>query len=370
MFNTSSIKENINRIIYIEKSLLDHTESFYLKKHKNYNNFLWIKSSGWPIGYYKKLSKISGISAFPEKSLNVWLQVLRNKGKGFKKRIGLFLRIPFMKKDKLGIGADFYFNKVNFGILIYCDDAIKRVVKFNQTNNLEHARHKIGNEVESLKKANSIIHDVVYTPKLKSYYDKEDVIFFEQELILGKDLHRLSKDKVIKVYDDVFDFMYLYYTKCEIKAEPIINKDYLNNPIVEKHFCKLDNGEEILKKFREILKRNKKMLIGRIHGDLSLSNILIDRNNKVVILDWGESSEEYLSKDMKEHKRNTTYLYDKIVKENNFIKDELYNLSDQIFVGIFDEISKLLYNHYVNKVFDPYLNSKIHTKLRQFNTLA
>src|SRR5690554_240406 len=324
MFNTSSIKENINRIIYIEKSLLDHTESFYLKKHKNYNNFLWIKSSGWPIGYYKKLSKISGISAFPEKSLNVWLQVLRNKGKGFKKRIGLFLRIPFMKKDKLGIGADFYFNKVNFGILIYCDNIIKRVIKFNQTNNLEYARHKIENEVESLKKSNSITHNIVYTPKFKNYYDKDGIIFFEQELILGKDLHHLSKNQVLKIYDDVFNFMYLYYMKYKIKAEHIINKEHLTNPIVERHFCKLNNGEEILKRFREILKINKKMLIGRIHGDLSFNNILIDKNNKVIILDWGESSEEYLSKDMKEHKRNTTYLYNQIVKDNNFVKDELY----------------------------------------------
>src|SRR5690554_3916558 len=229
MFNTSSISENINRIIYIEGSILNHKESLPQETHKNYNNFLWIKSSGWPIGYYKKLSKISGISAFPEKSLNVWLQVLRNKGKGFKKRIGLFLRIPFMKKDKLGITADFYFNKVNFGILIYCDDSIKRVIKFNQTNNLEYARHKIKNEVESLKIANDITHPNVYTPKLKNYYDKNHVIFFEQELVIGKDLHNLSKNEILKIYDTVFEFMYLYYIKCGIKTQHIINKEYLNN---------------------------------------------------------------------------------------------------------------------------------------------
>jgi len=370
MYNIPNVKENVDKITIIESEILNHTiPNLINNTYSNYDNFLWIKSTSWPFGYYKNFSKISGINAFPDKNLKNWIKVIKNKGKGIKKRIGLFLRIPFMKKEKWPVNANFYFNKVNFGILIYCD-SVKKVVKFNQTNHIEYASLKIQNEVESLKKANAIQHDVVYTPMLLNYYNKDGILFFEQDLVIGKDLHHFSEAKVLQAYNSVFDFMFLYYKSWGVKATPIIIKEYINNPIVEKYFCEFNKGEELLQKFKEISKQNKKMLIGRIHGDLSLNNILIDKNNKVIILDWGESSEEYLSKDMKEHKRNTTYLYNQIVKDNNFVKDELYNLSDQIFVGIFDELSKLLYNHYVNKVFDPYLNSKINTKLKQLKTLT
>src|SRR5690606_4107578 len=137
------------------------------KKYINPENYLWIRHRQWPIETYKVLSKVTGISAFPDKKYKHWIEVFKNKGKGIKKRIGLFFKVPFESVTYLPINADFYFNKDFFGILLYINHKQPRVVKFNQIDDAESFK-KIQNEALSLKAINMIAHETVKTPKMIS----------------------------------------------------------------------------------------------------------------------------------------------------------------------------------------------------------
>src|SRR5690606_33727759 len=103
---------------------------------------------------------------------------------------------PFLKAHKLPINSDFYFNKNNFGILIYTKIKNPIVIKFIQSDNYIFLKEKLLNEVSSLTIASKINHKTVHTSKVKDIYNQDGLFYFEQELLIAKDLHFLPKSKL------------------------------------------------------------------------------------------------------------------------------------------------------------------------------
>lgn len=339
-----NLKEHdIKTILRVEQHSFS-TENISSTKNKfvNPSEGLWIKQKIWPFKSYGLLSKVSGISSFPEKKLKHWLLMFLGKRKP-QKVLGFFLRLPFLKKSELNIIADVYFNKKNFGILLYINNVKPRVLKFNLTKNVDYANKKLGNEVRSQKIANTIIHSKVSTPQLKAVYTETDLYCFEQELIIAKDLNSISMNKIKHIYIDVFDFMFEFYKISGVSLISPKENIYIGHTFVEEYISKFDGGEEITKRFKTILSKDNNMFWGRAHGDLSLNNVLLDKNQKIWIIDWGKSEERYLAKDLRSSNYEASNLYSKIIKHFNFERNCVYSLNEQIFIEDFTELSRLVY---------------------------
>jgi serine/threonine protein kinase len=279
--------------------------------------------------------------------------------------MGLFLRLPFQPKQLLPINADFYFDKGNYGIVIYMNKEYSKVVKFVQTTTFSGIQ-KLEKEVKSLKIANVVNHPKVKTATINNVVKDENLNYFEQDLIFANDLHSLSKKNLKEVYEDVFDFMLMFYTKCGIKTVSLSDNNFEIDEILQ-YVETLKNGSDILKKVKELKSKNKRLLQTCVHGDLSLNNILIDKNKTIWIIDWGESDEEYLAKDFKNDNFDTSLLYNTIVNQLSLDKNELYSLEDQIFIQDYTEMLSLIYNQIIEKHKDVHFTSKLNAIINRMS---
>lgn len=364
----NNFQNNLEKILKIEKLIgISHDINSPKARYFHPENYLWIKKVKWPFETYQLLSKATGISAFPEKRLKEWSKVFKNKGKGLKKRIGLFFKVPFLKTHKLPICSDFYFNKNNFGILIYTKIEKPKVIKFIQSDNVKHFGVKLQNEINSLKIANKIIHKKVHTSKLTSSYNQENIFYFEQELIIGQDLHFLSKNRLENIYNQVFDFMYFFYLQNEIKIIRLSECNYITNIEVQNYIRNLECGDYLIEKYNQIKTLDKKAIICTVHGDLSLNNILIDKQNKIFIIDWGESEENFIANDLRNFPKSSVGIFEKIINYKNFNKDSLYSFEEHIFISDFHDICKLIYNNLINNQYDPYFTGKLNNHISRLH---
>jgi len=171
---------------------------------------------------------------------------------------------------------------------------------------------------------------------------------------------------VFIVYEDVFDFMLMFYIKCGIKTVSLSDKNFEIDEVLQ-HIETLKNGADILKKVKELKSKNKRLLQTCVHGDLSLNNILIDKNKTIWIIDWGESDEEYLAKDFKNDNFDTSLLYNTIVNQLSLDKNELYSLEDQIFIQDYTEMLRLIYNQIIEKQKDVHFTSKLNAIINRMS---
>ncbi|HUH52261.1 MAG TPA: phosphotransferase [Flavobacterium sp.] len=361
------LENNIKKILLVEKaSLLNADFSDDDNKYINHEKYLWIRNTRWPFESYTLLSKVTGISAFPDKRFKYWIEVLKNKGRGFKKRIGVFFRLPFKKVSYLPINADFYFDKNNFGILLYVTQAQPKVVKFNQSDD-EAFITKIKSEASSLRLANTIVHEVVKTPMLISAQSDKELYFFEQQVIFAKDLHILPENKLGEIYDQVFDFMYKLYIQEGISLVSPKNEGSIIQKAVGNYLDTIEGGKDIITKYNKLLAEDKKMFVGRIHGDLSLNNILQAKRGQIWLIDWGESSIGYLAEDLKEHKGDVLSVYTKIAAHFDIKENKLYGLNEQVFIADYIAASRLIDDNIVRENYDPYFQSKLKIRLQRMS---
>ena len=340
-------ENDLEKILKVEQ--LSFSNNTDLKsKFINPSKGLWIKKAKWPFNAYSLLSKVSGINSFPEKKLKYWLLMFLGKRKA-KQVLGFFLRLPYFKTYDLPIIADVYFNKYNFGILLYINAITPRVLKFNLRNNLEYATKRLEDEIKSQKIANEIKHKSIYTPRLKSVFSADGLFGFEQELIHANDLGAFSSNRLREVFVEVFDFMFDFYKLSGVSLVSPKDNVFLGHDFVDNYLNQFDKGAELIETFTSILSKNKKVFWGRTHGDLSLNNILIDKNQKTWIIDWGKSKEQYLAKDLRNSNYEANDLYLKIVDHFGFEKESVYSLQEQIFIEDYVELSRLVHNEIVRK---------------------
>lgn len=346
-------EHDLKMILRVEQLSFSKENISYIKnKFVNPAEGLWLKVKKWPFNSYTLLSKVSGINSFPEKKLKYWVFMFLRKRKS-QKVLGFFLRLPFLKKSELNILADVYFNKKNFGILLYVDNVKPRVLKFNLTKNVDYANKKLGNEVMSQKIANTIIHNKVSTPQLKAVYTETDLYCFEQELIVAKDLNSMSTNKIKSIYTNVFEFMFEFYKTSGVTLISPKDNMFIGHGFIDEYISKFDGGAETTRRFNTILSKENNMFWGRAHGDLSLNNVLIDKNQKIWIIDWGKSEERYLAKDLRSSNYDASNLYIKIINHFNFESNSVYTLNEQIFIEDFTELSRLVYINITRKYNNP-----------------
>lgn len=358
---------DLKTILRVEQHSFSNNKSAKNNKYINPAKGLWLKQKEWPFKSYALLSKVSGISSFPEKKLKLWLLMFLGKRKS-KNVLGFFFNLPFLKSYECPIAADVYFNKHNFGILLYINNTNSRVLKFNLTENIDYANRKLGNEVMSQKIANTVIHDKVSTPRLEAVYTEADLYCFEQELIIAKDLNSLSINTIKNIFIEVFDFMFEFYKLAGVFLRSPKENKFIGHTFVNEYISRFEDGDKLVKVFKTILLKNKKMFWGRVHGDLSLNNILLDKNQKIWIIDWGKSEERYLAKDLRSSNYEASNLYSKIIKHFNFERNCVYSLNEQIFIEDFTELSRLVYinitREYNNPSFPEIVKSSIKRLLK------
>lgn len=349
--------------------------AFSTENAVNNNNYinpakgLWLKRKDWPIESYKLLSMVSGINSFPEKKIKYWLSMFLGKRKP-QKVFGFFLRLPFLKIIKLPFLADVFFNKHNFGILLYVTNKKPKVLKFNLTKNIDYASMKLGSEVMSQKIANTVIHDKVSTPRLEAVYTEADLYCFEQELIIAKDLNSFSISKINDIFLDVFDFMFDFYKLSGVCLRSPKEGKFIGHTFVNEYISRFEDGDKLVKVFETLLSSNKGMFWGRAHGDLSLNNVLLDRNQKIWIIDWGKSEERYLAKDLRSSNYDASDLYIKINGYFKFEPDQVYSLQDQIFIEDFSELSRLVYNNIVRRYNNPEFSLIVNSSIKRISKIV
>lgn len=364
-----TLNHNIKSIQSIEKLIFTITDFDVKTKYLNPSDNLFIKHLQWPFQAFQLFSKVTGINAFPDKNLKNWFQVFKKKGRGFNKRIGLFLRIPFIHQVELPIYADVYFNKDYFGILLYLNHAKPKVVKFSQLNGVEVC-DKLKQEANALKLANKIHHKNVSTPSLLSFFSNDTITYFEQDLIFANDLHALPKATQIAIYHDVFDFMYLVYQQAGINLISPKVEDKKTDEYIEGFLMNFDEGSFVISKYKKLMEDNKLMFSGKIHGDLIFNNILFNKKNKQIwIIDWGESSTDYLAKDFFNQIECAKLLFQKVIDDLKIDKNSIYKIEDQIFLSCYDKIVKLVDNHLIRDKVDSHFKSKIQTTFQLMKSL-
>ncbi|RZK09635.1 MAG: hypothetical protein EOO46_13250, partial [Flavobacterium sp.] len=255
-----------------------------------------------------------------------------------------------------------------FGILLYIDAVNPRVLKFNLRNNLEYATKRLEDEIKSQKIANEIKHKSIDTPRLKSVFSADGLFGFEQELIHANDLGAFSSNRLKGVFVEVFDFMFDFYKLSGVSLISPKDNVFVGHDFVDNYLNQFDKGAELIETFTSILSKNKKVFWGRTHGDLSLNNILIDKNQKTWIIDWGKSKEQYLAKDLRNSNYEANDLYFKIVDHFGFERESVYSLQEQIFIEDYIELSRLVHNEIVRKT-DVLSSDRVNSSLKRLSEI-
>lgn len=329
----------------IEKKLfiLSKTPSF--KVYRNINDYQWIENRIWPIGAYRILKKVSIGNVFPA-SFSLWwnnlkfhfnYQIIHRRG--YKNLIGYLVLYPFTKKNSYALLAQIIFFKRGgkYVVLFYLEnEGFPSIFKVNiRYKNFEN---EITQEIESQRIANSIQCSKVGTPKLKSFRLNEDIQYLEQELVLNcKSLKYIGLKQKHRILDQVFDFLFKFYKKNGLSSIYAITSTIDFNMVREALIFHLGD-DSILNKMNIILKLKKKMIFGRVHGDLCYNNIIVSPE-KIFIIDWGLSGEKYLCEDLI-HKLMIipnsikSNLMKNVIDYFNFNVNELYSLEQQQFLTV------------------------------------
>lgn len=342
------MKDNFQKIESFEKDVLKISFNSPIKIFRNINRNQWIENSKWPSDAYKTLSEIPLGNVLPAHII-LWLRniqvIFGNKRvnkRGYKNLWGYLLLFPFSKKNPLNIQANGIFFKRGgkYAVLFYTDK--KEVIKvILSTKHLSSLKEEFKREVETLLFVNKIHHEKVKTPFIKSFNLKGPKYFFVQELIQnGKSLNYSTPSIMETVLKDVFDYMIEFYKKNKFMLlEPKIqNLNWKKTHLYLHHF----KIEFILEKYRALINENKKMIYGKIHGDLHGDNILYT-DTSIYILDWEKSIEDYWVEEICNRflfipKPIITSVYKKLINLFSFKEQAIYSVEEQQFIIICNRI--------------------------------
>jgi len=336
-----------NNIIRVENLYYNNSKPSG-KEFKIINKECYIANSKWPFQLIGKIRKFSEIIPFPFLNIKVIInftkEVLRGKINTTKIKhfLGLVLLWPSYRKIRLFIHSDLIYLKRGFTILI--NEQEKIVIKYNDNLN-QFAFDSMQREYSSQLIANNIIDDYITTPKIISQHSLDNLFSYSQEFIIGKNLHIYDNATIELTYKKIFDFLYKFYKQNGIQLVSHKDNEFLFHEHVEKfliqHFPKF---RSLIYRFNEIDQKNKLMFYGKVHGDLSLNNVIIDSHGNIYLIDWGKSKPHYLANDLKCSNYDANDLFNRMINENKINYMDIYSLKEQIFIERFIEINRLTYN--------------------------
>lgn len=368
--------KKLKRIESIEKELLNITQETPPKTFRNINTYQWIQNAFWPLGAYRVLSKTPLGNVLPAHP-KLWINNLRiffgnktlNK-RGYKNLTGYLLLFPFVKKKQYKVLANaFYFKRgKRYVVLFYTSSSINSVFKVVTTSKTKHIyqfKQEFSLEIEGQKEANKIKHPTVFTPKLKSYQLEGEIIFIEQEFIpKSKSLKYLSVSKANQILEEVFDFMLEFYKKNKLELKKLKQITYDKEKIeFVLDYYQLD--AKIIAKYESLIQQKKKLIYGKIHGDLHYENILYTKEKKVCIIDWGKFKDAYW---VEETINGFIYFPENLVSDffykikNHFAFDinEMYTVKEQQFLIVCQQLFKRVSNEQLkpNKYLSNYISEQ------------
>lgn len=356
----------------------EDTPYYETKMYKKIDNCLFNTN----ISYYNILFNkfnVSGIPIYPTLKFKLWIIFLLQKI-GLKKKnkpidiitiLGLAFAWHFYnKKICLPFNSDVVFIKKNFFISLKIQGKKQYVIKISRT---KAGFNKIIHEKNALILANQINHSIVKTPKVLNFKNDHNENYIIEEYIKGRNLKSIGKIALRELYSNVFNYMEKFYFKSEIKLKPF-EEPYIDfkekiYPVIEQK----KHGKEVLKLFSKIYNPSKKMLFGKIHGDLSHNNILITDNKEIVIIDWDRSLDNYILLDLKSSIYNTQPIFEDIYNRfDSDMQNSIYSYDEQLFLITFYSLEKYIYYFLMEKQRN--LNSdwermKLNTIDKQINSL-
>lgn len=328
---------------------------------------IWIRADKPLSEIYRKSLNHSELQFYPSIDYKVWAnwiltQLKLRKGKyKFSKLMGIQLNWLLIKKVYLPLHADIIYYRYHAAIMVYTSQEPNKVIKVALT---KWGKTIMQTEIESQKLAGSIESKGIFIPAIVMDSHDEQLSCSVEEFFKGK--KQSFKNKVILQgnYHKVFQFMLEFYLSNPIELKCLSDSEFLNHKEVENLIRNQENGETVIRIFKKLNAENKKMILCRIHGDLSHSNILADAD-KVCIIDWGKSKHHYLARDLDNSSYNTADIYEEFVTNAKIDKKEIYSYEEQLFLARFVEMNRLIFNGITRKT----ITDKLHSWIRQENQI-
>lgn len=342
-------QEYLKIIQEIENTYLSEESLMINDKIYKKISFYHINSFKFPFELYRQLSGTSSIRKFFRLDLRSWSIWIFSciKTKSFQKRqlIDLIGVIPswfFIETIKLPLHSNFIYYRGKNTALLYPDHKEPFVVKIKIFSNLNNNEKTTNSEVETIKIANAIRDCKVKTPLFISCNQNNQAQWFMQEMVNARDIGSIPSYKRRTIYNDLFEFMIKFYTKNGVELVYPKIHEFVNIDNIYDYLIKDDNGKSLLKKIDKMLSKNRKMLYALLHNDLYNKNILFDRDDKIWIIDWGNSERGYLVHDFRNKNFDKQAVFNRILYLNEIREDEIYSLEEQIFLENFLDTCFLL----------------------------
>lgn len=345
------MERNQSTFLYLqnfERTIFSLERKQVQKSFRNINKGQWIKNASWPIKANQILRKISLGNVYPG-NFSLWFNNLKyhlgNKKvhrRGYKNLIGYLLLYPFVNQEELPLLADAVFFKRGgkYVVLFYAEKSIPSLFKVNVR--YRKFKEEVTQEIKSHLIANSISHPFVGTPKLLSYKTESEYLYTEQELLFNcTNLKNLPTIEVPNRLKEVFDFMFEFYKQNGLQLK-MIDNTHLDFDLIKKKVDIDFPFQEIVEKYLVLNKSAKKMIFGRVHGDLCYNNILVS-DNKTYIIDWGLSREAFWAEDIIHKLIYLPYnlkvgVFSKIVSHFGFDSEEIFTLEEQQFLTVCNRV--------------------------------
>ena len=186
-------------------------------------------------------------------------------------------------------------------ILFLRKDGRRFILKQLIASETEDITLKLTNEIESMKSIRETLSDDVRLPDVVEVNEKNH--FYISEMIEGIMLNRYldrigSKSReLIGIHDKLFGWLRTVYASYMNKSDSLCNEDIFENGPYSKKVKQVFNDEKLVNELR-ILFKERRVPISRVHGDLVPWNIIIDRNDRLSVLDWGNSGFDYPALDL------------------------------------------------------------------------
>lgn len=223
-----------------------------------------------------------------------------------------------------------------FGDVIYVAGQVKGFDLTNKTVLSFPTYKKFGEEFVRSKEAQEIASKRGFAPKI---------------LEINKEVPS-SKEELLKVYEggrdkEALKKLFLLYEKEGIKEVPV--RKYADHLLKKLNSKDIKNVyvEKVLGKVKKI---KKKVLVSRIHGDFARENILIDKDGRIVFIDW-YSQEGLVTQDLinifrgeKEVLNNEEFkelikMFPKEVRDNFILYALLSEISISVAKKVIDSVS-------------------------------
>jgi|SRR5690554_237295 len=310
---------------------------------------VWIKGDLPLIKTYHKTLKNSELPVFPNPNFKTWgvfvLQKLkdRNTNHNFRKLLGYGLSWSFLKKEYVPLNADIIYYRQRAVVMVYTE--AKRVLKIAVT---KQGKKDMDNEVISQRMASNIPSEYIFIPSIIQELRNEDIDFTVEEYFEGKRQTFKNKSVLEANYHKVFQFLLKFYLSAPMELQALSESKFLNHDFVEEFIRKQTHGAEVVSIFRKLYAKEKKMILCRIHGDLNHNNIL-SNSDQVCIIDWGKSKQHYLARDLDNSSYNTECVFDEFIERAHIDKRVIYSYKEQLFLGRYIEMNRLIHNGIVRK---------------------